>query len=504
VAAASAAIAATAAAEATEAAAGSGQNGKPVREAKPKPASKSKGEPVETLMAASVTAAATEPLTLDALQPSRAGIIRFSRVRLQRHPGIIRAGSSPAVPEYHPPVEPLFSNEGIVRRSQENRRGAAERIAGAVAGVAAALAAAGTALGRALGRGPSGSIASPEATALDGAAIVADSESIQAPVSSVGVLDRIRNSRVVLALAGAAPAVRSGLVRARDTVIVPGAGIVVGAVLWPYHKLAGRAEPQLATVEAIDYPAERKRRRPIFWFLFGGFYAVLFAYILIAGLILPAVANEPATASPTAPVAYVNPTATATPIATPIATPTHKATATTIVITPSAAPIATPTHKATAAPTAKPTAAPTAKPTAVPTAPPTAVPTAPPTAVPTAPPTAVPTAPPTPVMFATITSATPPATAPGNGEFVVRSLAGASCYLTRSGGGHRTVQSPALTVGTNGYAPGFLWGARWTSSAWDNPSTLTFTATCTMPAPDSRTATSAPVTVQWPGIPAAT
>jgi hypothetical protein len=101
------------------------------------------------------------------------------------------------------------------------------------------------------------------------------------------------------------------------------------------------------------------------------------------------------------------------------------------------------------------------------------------------------------VMFATITSATPPATSPGNGKFIVRSLPGASCYLTRSGGGHSPRNStPAVTVGSNGYAPEIDWGVTWTW--WTTPTNLSFTATCTMPDPDNRHISSGAVAVIWP------
>jgi hypothetical protein len=70
---------------------------------------------------------------------------------LPSFPGIIRAGSSDDVPEFHPPLEPLFSNEGIVRRSEANHQGIVPRVAGVFAGVAATMATAGAALGQGIG-----------------------------------------------------------------------------------------------------------------------------------------------------------------------------------------------------------------------------------------------------------------------------------------------------------------------------------------------------------------
>ena len=377
---------------------------------------------------AALAAAAPEPAAPETIAPSFHGILRVKPADPSHSPAITRAGSSEAVPEYEQTVEPLFSNEGIVRRSGENYKNSFQRIFGVFAGVVAALIGAGTALGHTV------------ASHLPARTSVAN------------------------ALGSAAAA-------------------VAGVVLWPINKITRRGPAAQLVPVAVEYDStvRRRRRAPILWVLFVGFFVALYGYGMVSGLILPAVAEGPSP-SPTSGIAIVDPTVPATQTAL-------------LTSTPSATPSATKPVATTPATTPKPATAPTVKPPPKPTPKPTPRPTPRPTPVHT--PTPVPTPTPTPVMFATITSATAPSANPGNAAFVVRSLPGANCYLTRGAvTGHGARNSTGLTVGTNGYAPEFDWGSTWNWVA--SGTALSFTATCTMSAPDGRSATSAAKSVTWP------
>jgi len=244
-------------------------------------------------------AAAPEPAAPETMAPSVHGILRARPVDPSHSPAITRAGSSEAAPEYEQTIEPLFSNEGIVRHSGENYKNVFQRIFGVFAGVVAALIGAGTALGHTV------------ASHLPARASAANAlGSTAAPVGPV--------------------------------------------VLWPINKITRRGSAAQLVPVAVEYDStvRRRRRAPILWVLFVGFFVALYGYGMISGLILPAVAEGPSP-SPTSGIAIVDPTVPATQIAL-------------LTSTPSAAPSATPnTTKpgaATAAATPKPTTGPTVKP----------------------------------------------------------------------------------------------------------------------------------------------
>jgi hypothetical protein len=178
-------------------------------------------------------------------------------------------------------------------------------------------------------------------------------------------------------------------------------------------------------------------------------------------------------ADPTAPASaaavasgHVTPAPSATP--RPTATPAR---------TPSPAPTRTSTPAATHTPTHAPTATPTHAPTL--TASPTTGST--PTAGPT--PTPVPT--PTPSMFVQLYLDTPAPAIGQNGIWWVNSLPAAVCTITRSEGGRESRSTNAFTIGSDGWSGPLIWG-----SGFSAPVTglYTFTAVCTMPAPDGRQA----------------
>jgi hypothetical protein len=106
-------------------------------------------------------------------------------------------------------------------------------------------------------------------------------------------------------------------------------------------------------------------------------------------------------------------------------------------------------------------------------------------------------------LFALLYSVTPPAVSPGNGVFYVYSLPGASCNLYaylppstklwKKSQSFTTALSGALDAGWAYVAWGASWGSKWPTSA----TTISFTATCSLP-PNPLTATSDPVSAIWP------
>jgi serine/threonine protein phosphatase PrpC len=100
---------------------------------------------------------------------------------------------------------------------------------------------------------------------------------------------------------------------------------------------------------------------------------------------------------------------------------------------------------------------------------------------------------PAPVMTATVVGA-PPGAAPGNGTFTVTSLPLASCTLTRLPVlGDPTPRQTTVPLDGTGSAD-IPWGQDWKITKV----TVVVVVTCIAPAPDHRSATSAPTTVQWP------
>jgi hypothetical protein len=322
-----------------------------------------------------------------ALRPSRSGVGRPRRSAGHREPapiadtaaladseppshsGITRAGSSAEVPEYQAVTEPLFSNEGIVRRSEASHHGIGRRILGVPVGVAVALAAAGSALGHSVGAHlPGRSATTPESlpasSTFDGASMVGVPTPGPEVVPPSGALHRVAGTSAVTTLAAVLLALRTGLVYAASAA-GSAAGVLIGAISWPIHKIARRGSAAQLDPVAVDaFSTEKRRRRaPVFALLFVGFFVALYGYVVVAGLILPTVAEAPS-ASATHGIAVVVPSATSTPTraSTPTVATTATPTATTI-----ASPTAAPTRPPTAVPTKKPAPKPTKKPTPKPT-----------------------------------------------------------------------------------------------------------------------------------------
>lgn len=343
------------------------------------------------------------------------------------------------------------------------RRGWGARFIGPFAGIAAALTAAGSALGH-TGRHSPAAAASPGAADLPGSAGVA----------SAG---------------GAAGAGGTGLGHAVGSAIVAIPLGLVRVVISPFRAadrwLTGSG-PVSPDFDEYGNPRKKHRIAPV-WVFFTGFF--IFMALLIGGAwytTMPAAADPTfvakASASASLPLGGLMGRASlsSNPTDTPTAAPTDPP------ITPEPTPV--PTAAPTPAPTPKP---PTPKP-ATPTPKP-ATPTPPPTATPTHTATPNPTPTPTPAMFATITGVTPIVLRTDTATFTVRSLPGSSCILTRPAQGTHTTprSSLAFTI-----APSGTGTQTWTQN-WGGVN-VTFTATCTAPAPDGRVATSPVYTLYWP------
>ncbi len=363
--------------------------------------------------------------------PSHPGLTRFEDLEPPSHPDGTLAGPSEAAPEARQPTAPLFSNEGIVRQSSASYRSLFQRVAGILVGVIAALAAAGVALAHSAGAhlplGRSAAVAAPDD--LGGASVVDLPTPAPEVAPSEAAPNGVGGSSAAGGLTSVPPALRAGLALAA-VAVAAAAAAAARVVMWPVHKIGGRgATAQLAPAEADYYPTERKRRRaPVFWLLFAGFFVALYGYLLVGGMILPSMASSTggpeAGATSTPGIAGGDPTATAivhagasasaTTGASASATtgasasgtkpgPTNPPAVTAPPGTPTGTPVPTmgptpvPTPVPTAAPTVKPTANPTPVPTPKPTKAPTPVPTKAPTPVPTKGPTPVPTKGPTPV-----------------------------------------------------------------------------------------------------------
>ena len=297
--------------------------------------------------------------------PIHAGLTRFEDIEPPIQPGITPAGSSEVAPEIHLVSEPLFSNEGIVRRSSANYRNIFQRVIAIVGAIVAALAAAGTALGHSvvahLPTGRSAVTAAPEN--LGGASVVDLPPSGPKAGSSGVASGRLGGSSAAAGLTSALVALRAGLALT--------AGAVAGAVKSSVRRIGGRGPAaQLVPVEAGDYPTERRRRRvPVFWLFFAGFFVVLYCAAVLGGWVLPSMASsssDPSAGGTATPViAGGDPTATEAVTVTPGGT--VNSTGTAANPTPSASPSAKPTVKPAPKPTAKPTAKPKPKPTPKPT-----------------------------------------------------------------------------------------------------------------------------------------
>jgi len=363
----------------------------------------------------------------------------YRRPPAKYSPSIIRAAHDPEAEETAVPA-PLFSNEGIIRQAEAQRR---SRFLGPVGGLVVALLGAGKAFGH---TGESSRADADTLLAGPGdVVLVAESPDFD----SIGNPRRRSHRR------------RSGVILAA-TLVVALAGLALGGAFLPMEKVpAATASPgSPPKVAALDPSSEPASGSP----------------------------TEPSADDPTAPPSGIligddplPPGATRRPVATSTATQTAAA----------SAPATTAGPSPTALPTATPSAA---QPSNTPT--PTPTPTPVPTPTPTPTPTPVPTPTPTPVMFALVYSPiTPPLVSPGNGTFYVASLPGASCRLWRLPvtGDNNTKRSAAFTTDTSGWAY-VLWGSSWPISNV----TVTVYATCTAAQPDKRTAQSANVNALWP------
>jgi hypothetical protein len=400
------------------------------------------------------------------------------------------AGATSSAPEsaeervpYRPVVEPLFSNEGIVRWSMTHRKSWRDRVGQSLAGFVAA--------GTAFGHNPGTGLAAARARAG----------------TSVGrFTNRFMATRAFVWIATVVLAIRTGL---------GWAGVAVAAVAHPVGAVVGRiVSPPASAIggwlaggkpgepEFDEFGNERKNRRfSPFWLVFGGFYLVL---ALVVGLNVFFVGGPAALANSSNPMAVATREPTPLPTLAPAATPTA---------TPSATPVPTPqpTAEPTLMPTAEPTPAPTpaltpapivkpvARATPQPPPAPTPVATPAPTAVPTPAPTAVPARPlldtqePSPLAVGT------------NYTFWVQWIpASGNCYLTRtyiSGTPPPPSPTPApkssskFSLGSDGWSGPVPWGAG--STQHPTPAgTYNVTATCT--APGTSTAVTSPaITVAW-------
>jgi hypothetical protein len=346
---------------------------------------------------------------------------------------------------------PLFSNEGIVRQAEARRR---RRLIGPFGGFAATIFGAGAALGHS---GESGRPTAPVLVDDPGEVIL---------VAATPDFDPRGRPR---------PTTHhrlTGLLLAMVTLVFAVAAVGLTAALPPSDKAstasAGSATSQLQAGVNPNGPLDAASTAP----------AAEDTSVLPSGLVLGDDPLPPgATRRPVQPGIARTPAPTATVSRT--AGPSQTAPG-------SSASQTAPGSSASPPPTRAPTPTPPAAPTPTPT----------PTRSPT--PTPVPTPSPTAVMFTLVYSVAPPAVAPGNGHFYVASLPGATCRLHRlpvTGDNVSRTSNPFTTDKSSGWAD-ILWGALWPAT----PTSVTakFYGFCTAAAPDTRTAQSDYVSVQWP------
>ena len=347
---------------------------------------------------------------------------------------------------------PLFSNEGIFRQAEARRR---RRLPGPLGAAAATIFGAGTALGH-----NRGSERPDRPTLLDD-----PSEVMLATVSPDFDPRRSPGRQTHHRLTGA--------ILAAVTLVFAVAAVGLTAALPPSPRdpattASSGTSPNLAAVDPSSRPDDTATVP-----------AAEDTSVLPSGMMIGDDPLPPgATRKPTKPV----------PARTPA--PTTIATVSGTIGPSPAEPVAsTPTLPPSAGPSPSPTRTPT--PTPSQTATPTLVPTPTPT------PTPIPTPTPTPAMFTLVYSVAPPAVAPGNGLFYVASLPGASCRLHRLpvAGDNVSRSSNAFPTDSSGWAY-ISWGASWPATS--TAVTATFYGYCTAAAPDSRTAKSDNVSVQWP------
>jgi hypothetical protein len=277
--------------------------------------------------------------------------------------GITRAAHVPA-DEAKPDVAPLFSNEGMIREAFQHQPTLKDRLVGPPAAAAAWFALTGKALGHNLG---------PRFVAARTFAGTIPERLSGTPgpdgTKAGGTIDRIRDSRFAAGAAVVLLAVWAGIAWAARVAIIPLVAHIGRAVMWPYRRLSGPRDVALDVRRwpgAQPEPVEQRRRRiPVFLGLLGGLYGILMCYIVIAGLILPAISTGHSDASPTANYAAGTPSASASISSSAI--DSGLAVIPITIPTASATPTPTPTPKPTVKPTAKPTAKPKPKPTPNPT-----------------------------------------------------------------------------------------------------------------------------------------
>ncbi|MGA3058155.1 MAG: hypothetical protein ABSE70_09025, partial [Candidatus Limnocylindrales bacterium] len=273
---------------------------------------------------------------------------------------------------YRPVVEPLFSNEGIVRWSMANHKSWRARLRTLVAGAVAALVTAGIAFAH-----------NPGAR-------------FAAARSNIGhSFSHFSDTRVFAWLAMAALGIRTGLVwlGAAVAVVVVPIALGIGRIVSPPVSVATRwlQGGRLVSVDFDEYDNERKKRRfSPFWLAFTGCY-VLLAIVIAVNVVFsagPSTSNDPIdivnAATPTATgtlassaqassagnvqpgkstpggaVVIPGPTTAPTPVPTPIPTAAGSAPKGTPTPTPRGTPTPTPVRTPTPAPTPPPAPTPT-------------------------------------------------------------------------------------------------------------------------------------------------
>jgi outer membrane biosynthesis protein TonB len=355
-------------------------------------------------------------------------------------------GSIEEPESYRPVVEPLFSNEGIVRWSMIHRGSWHARLRTQILGVVTALMAVGTAFGH---------VARPRVAAATIAGWLKGGKRVEAEADGYDTEPKRRR-------------------RSPFWLLVAGCCLMLAAVIGVNVAFSGGTSAASSPIALADAttPAPTLDRTPA-----------------SGAEVSPDVSAQPSTPAPD--VALVTTTPTPAPTLTPTPAPTPK-------------PTPSPTPKPTPAPTPKPTPVPTPAPTPVPTPVPTPTRTPVPTPVPTPTPlpTPTPTRTPTPPMFTTVTLVEPmPAVHGDNANLKVQSLTGASCFLTRTGNGQTRVYTQnhpnSFTIPSPEGEIVVVWGGtRSGYSAWP-AGRYQITATCT-PSGGTSGVTSAAITVRMP------